>query len=508
MAASSDPATIPEPELNRLLREVDWRFLLRNPEPPRLAPLGSEPTAALKLIAGEAAAAGEATLAVLGFPRRRQLAAARAALGPGGEVVCLWRRPRLGGQRRARARLRRAGFGEVRTHWAGPGRRSAVQFWLPLDSAAAKAHLLASRPPRGAAQRLLRPLWRLADRLGLLAPACAIGSLAGGAEADEIDALLPRQAPALLLTGGHRSINKVVALPFPPGNAGTPSLAVKFARVEAADQALDREEEALRAIERDHPGVRGVPAILARGRRSGRRALAESAVHGNPLLATLTPSSFGEISQLVASWLPGLVGASPRPPAEWRSRLVEEPLATFEANFGAVLSPGAGEQLRASLNGLEALPPACEHRDCSPWNVVLGSDGAPGLLDWESAEPRGLPGLDLAYFLANCVFVLDGALDSGRTRESYQRLLAGDSPHSATTAAREAEYGERTGLGADALQRLRLLAWLIHSRSDHRHLTMAAAGPPSPEALRGAPYLGLVEVELETARSRPASPSR
>ena len=152
---------------------------------------------------------------------------------------------------------------------------------------------------------------------------------------------------------------------------------------------------------------------------------------------------------------------------------------------------------RHRLDDLGDLPEACEHRDCSPWNVVLTADGDPGLLDWESAEPHGLPGLDLAYFLANCAFVLDGALESGGTRESYARLLDPATPYGAVAAACAAEYCERLGIDADAYARLRLLCWIVHCRSDYRHLTMAAAGTPSPEALRGSAFLGLVEAELD-----------
>jgi Ser/Thr protein kinase RdoA (MazF antagonist) len=272
---------------------------------------------------------------------------------------------------------------------------------------------------------------------------------------------------------------------------------VKFARVAAADAALDREAEALRALADEHPGVEGVPRLLAAERRVGRRALAESAVHGQPLIEALTPDNYGALSGAVATWLAGLVGSEgPRPREGWWERLVGGPLAAFERDFGTVTPAATLAALRARLQGLDALPSACEHRDCSPWNVVLDATGAPGLHDWESAEPHGLPGLDLAYFLANAAFVLDGALDGGRTRESYRHLLDPATPYGGEAAARIAEYCERTGLDPATFPDLRLLAWVVHARSDYVHREMAAAGTPSPEALRDAPYLGLIETDL------------
>jgi aminoglycoside phosphotransferase (APT) family kinase protein len=128
---------------------------------------------------------------------------------------------------------------------------------------------------------------------------------------------------------------------------------------------------------------------------------------------------------------------------------------------------------------------------------VLRADGTLGLLDWESAEPHGLPGLDLAYLLANAAFVLDGALDSGRTAESYARLLDPAGPRGAEATRCSLRYCRAAGIEAEQLARLRLLAWVRHSHSDFRHLAMAAAGAPSPEALRESVYLGLIGVELE-----------
>jgi hypothetical protein len=523
VAAAPEPASLPEPELNELLRRVDWRFLLSQPEAPRVA----RPAAgrsrpglaqagggrAIGLVAsGPAAGAGEADLALTGFPSRAGLAAAVESLRPEGEIVCAWRVPRIAGARRARRRLRDAGFADVTVHWPGPLPWRAPQFWLPLGSPAATAYLLRERPPRTRVRALLRPLWHLAAGAGLLAPLYAVARLPGAADRNagggrddsggELSGPLPAGAEQLLLTGGGRSINKVVALPF-ADDAPAPGAVVKFARVAAADAALDREAVALRALAEEHPGVAGVPRLLAQERRVGRRALAESAVPGEPLIAALRPATFGELAAKVSAWLTGLVeDGEPRPPSQWWQRLVGEPLAAFERDFSGAVEAGTVERLRTRLRGLDSLPlrRACEHRDCSPWNVVLGAAGAPGLLDWESAEPHGLPGLDLAYFLANSAFVLDGAIETGRTRESYRRLLDPTTPYGREAAARVVDYCARVGLDPDAFATLRLLAWVVHARSDYLHREMAAAGPPSPDALRTAPYLGLVETELTLPR--------
>jgi hypothetical protein len=502
VAGATAPEQLPEQQLNELLRRADWRFLLRGAETPWIADMTSgRDSQAIALIATEGEPPpGEADVAATGFPNRLALRAALEAVHPGGEVVCLWRLPRPFGGRRAAARLRKAGLLDVRVFWPGPVPQRPPQFWLSLDSPAASAHLLAQRPARSALQRALRPLWRLGAHAGLLTPLCAIGRVPGnegGRASDELEAAFPASGGQLLLTGGRRSINKAVGLPF-ANEAGAPATVVKFARVAAADEALAREAATLRLVERDRPGATRVPRLLAEGKRAGRHAVAESAVHGEPLIAALTPDNFERLATSVGGWLVDLAsGAESRAREEWWARLVGARLERFECDFGEVIAADSLERLREQLAAIGELPEACEHRDCSPWNVVLDEGGRPGLHDWESAEPHGLPGLDLAYFLANCAFVLDDALESGQTRDSYQRLLDPATPYGAVAAACAGRYCERIGIAAADYGRLRLLCWVVHSRSDHQHLTMAAAGPPSREALRSSSFLGLLETELE-----------
>ena len=251
----------------------------------------------------------------------------------------------------------------------------------------------------------------------------------------------------LLLTGGHRSINKVVGLAFEEGG-GRPTQAVKLARVPEAEPGLEREAEVLGRLGEERPELDGVPRLLGRVRRCGRMGVAESPIEGESMLAALTPATFPELARRVTRLLIDLAGEErPSPESAWRQRLVEEPLGRFEQDFGPALEPGVAARARAPPRGLGDLPNVCEHRDCSPWNIVLTDGGRPALLDWESAEPRGLPGPDLVYFLANSAFVLDGALEAGKTRESYAALLDPATPSRRGGAECVDAYAEALGLG-------------------------------------------------------------
>jgi len=62
------------------------------------------------------------------------------------------------------------------------------------------------------------------------------------------------------------------------------------------------------------------------------------------------------------------------------------------------------------------------------------------------------------------------------------------------------EYCARLGLDAETLTRLRSLCWMVHSRSDLRHLEMDESTAPDPARLRGSLYLGLLEEDLSRCR--------
>lgn len=408
------------------------------------------------------------------------------------ELVESWRVPWPGRARRARRRAEAAGYDDVRVYWPGPLPWRLPQFWLPLESDEATDYLLAERGADSLAEKALHNLWRLVRRAGLLAPLHVVARRRGANLEGDVE--LPPSAPLLLLTGGRRSINKAVGLAFSAGEP-KPSAAVKFARVPEAEPGLEREARILRRLGEERPDLAGVPHLRSKGHRAGRLAVVADVVEGRSLLGLLRPESFEEQAMQVTRLLIDLARTEV-PGAEWRRRLVEEPLSEFESQFGAVIGEPALASVRDRLAGLGELPPAPEHRDCSPWNIVITPAGEPVLLDWESAEPDGLPALDLIYFLANCAFVLDRAFESGGTRESYARLLDPAGEHGRVEQRALGEYAAALGIAPEDLRRLRLLCWIVHSRSDYRHAQLEAGGTPRLEDLRRGMFLGLVEEEL------------
>jgi len=271
----AEPRT--EERLNELLRRVDWRFLLRQQETPRVLDLsGGGLTEALELVTEPVRGPeDEVDLVLLGFPGREELKTARARLREGGELACLWQGRRPRGMQRARALLTQAGFEDVHFYWPGPEHSPQPEFWLPLEAPAAVEQVFSQRPAHSRRQGASQLAWRLAARFGAVTPLCATARLPGPpadpvAEGDEVGRALPAPEPWLLLTGGSKSENKVVGLPFPLGEGS--GLAAKFARVEVAATALDREAEILRQLKDERRSLAGAPWVRASGERAGQRA--------------------------------------------------------------------------------------------------------------------------------------------------------------------------------------------------------------------------------------------
>ena len=123
---------------------------------------------------------------------------------------------------------------------------------------------------------------------------------------------------------------------------------------------------------------------------------------------------------------------------------------------------------RSALAMLPAVPPACEQRDFSPWNVLVTAGGELAVLDWESGEPHGVPALDLIYFLTYLAACRQGP----PTRD---RLLAADrTVRDASTpigrASQEAldQYLRATGTASSSVDALRLVCWLVHAEAEYR----------------------------------------
>lgn len=515
---------VPEYALNALARRLDWRVLLPDPALDAVAHDGDAHLAeALATVGGAepvalaAAAPGSRGVVVLSEPDAATLAAAGRAVAPGGAVYVEWRRaPRgPGGLERA---LAAAGLGLAGAYWPTPwpDRAQAPRVWVPVAAAEPMSWYRGTRAPAGRAARLAwaaeTRTWQAARRGGALASLAVVAVPAGAAVPEPWMATLARRAAAhapagtpevLLLTGGRASRNKRVGLVFAPG-AARPALAVKTARTAAGEVGLRHEADVLDLLARTPgPGVHPAPRLVFRHDAPGGVAVGTGVAEGTPVLDLLTPDSHGRITQQVTDVLLALARRSVPAAPDHQARLIDGVQQAFRTMFAGAVSSGEVAEAERRLATLPSLPPVVEHRDCSPWNVLRTPDGDLVLLDWESAEPAGLPMLDLHYFQTFAALALEGRI-AAADEATYRRTWNPASGVGRRVAACERRYLTGLGLPAACAHPLRLLTWMVHARSEHaRLLAERGGGTVSTAVLAGATFVRLWRAELRRGWSGP-----
>jgi hypothetical protein len=546
MKTRTDDGGLREDARNKLLRRADWRFLLPNPQPAKSICFADGLLGrAVEAISGSVvdsrtdSSPNDCDLAVVLNASLRTLQEAWTSLRPGASCYAEWYLPLPGGANGIRRRLEQAGFRDVTCYWCWPWPvLSPPRYWLPLGAPGALRHFAASTSfPQNAIRRFTRAVLRtvglLCVRIGFALPICAVARKPasdrhGHTQSDAVRAsprstnpadvaratpellrtirtewknwglgATPDALSALVLTGGSRAVSKVVALVFAEP-APRPKLAVKMARVPEAVPGLLREATTLRFIQSLRPGaVPGAPQILFCYQQAGFIAVGETALAGRPLAAAVRRSTFRDLAHKGTGWLSGLAGRPAVCPREaWWERLVEPVVARFDELFGPVIDGGMLRDARDIMATLGPLPLVCEQRDFAPWNTLITLEGELAVLDWESAEPQGLPAMDLIYFLTYLTFSLDRAHRLGGWRHSYRATL---DPSTFVGAARReclARYADQIGLSDAAIGPLRLLIWMLHARSEYDRFAADIAGRPGREILRRSLFVSLWEEEL------------
>lgn len=448
--AGDECGTPPTLETLEMIRRLDWRFLLPDPELGRTGYVGpadgelakalrtfSDPFVPLDSDPSSDPSTGEAAdcdLAVVASRRMQDLQRAIQRLRPGGYLY--WEvdrqpfpfRKAVGrasstGQRAGRflqdpqRTLERLGIEEIRVGCPFPRIQRPKTILSPAPAAVRHAAGMRNGGTFGLGSVLV-----LASRLGLLPrllPTLAVvgrrpkggathreGIAATGALGRQHPDPPEAEAPWILLT--PRVAFFVVALLLDPMTGG-PRTVVKAMGLPGdlrAARSLERETRGLQLAEAaalPHPD--SIPAVLGRSNRGATHQVAMSAVPGRALTRREIRRRPEYWTGKATAWLTNLHQVTRRgissDPAQ-RAGLITAPLDRLEAHLGpegTALAHRAGV-LMDRLKELP-VPTVLEHGDYCPSNLLATPDGRLSVVDWEFAEPHGLPGTDLFFLLAS-----------------------------------------------------------------------------------------------------------
>lgn len=467
-----------------LARRLDWRFLLPNPKLKRVAYVGEgrgDLLPALREFSDslrtDACAVENADLLVAQTRNLAELKRQAERLPPGG--LLYWE---AGGRHmslsRVRAELRALGFGEVRAYWHHPDFESCRQV-VPLhDPEAMELFVTRSAPALlSPAQRLLR-LPALLNLVARLAPAVSVVAVKQGGRSLEsfLPAVLrrnwarwalnglaaPRKLSFVLCTPRFRTSRNVIFLIRTSAKAA-PALVAKVARLAPAGDLLVREAGNLRRVQAAVPQrLNSIPRLMACETLAGHSVLLQTAVAGRVLAPHVLRRASPACLDGVVDWLIQVHRSTAQTVDKkdrWFHRVVRRPLEQFAQSFSAAAEERSlvNETLRRAQSlFFYSFPSVFEHGDLSSPNLLLADDGQIGVVDWELAEPCGLPAADLFFFLNYVAFARSKASNHAEHVAAFQEAFFGRNAWSLPYVSR---YRQALNLPPETLRDLFLLCW-------------------------------------------------
>lgn len=272
----------------------------------------------------------------------------------------------------------------------------------------------------------------------------------------------PAGLSSVMLTPGFRASSHLIFFVLKAGY-DQPILVIKLPRLAGDHGRLDKEVENLRKLHgMQEGGFDSIPRVVAYEDCSGHKLLVETMVKGEVMRRSLVKRKTDNCIFTVLEWLDKISKASvvsSEQVPNWFEELVESRLRILEN--GWPLSDrervflDRTRELVAPLRD-ERLPLVFEHGDFSAPNILIEEKSGLGVVDWELAEPLGIPAADLFFFLSYVAFSRSGAEEPGDYLKAFQEAFF---LPKGWTKPYVLHYGELLKISPDLLKPLFVLSW-------------------------------------------------
>lgn len=272
----------------------------------------------------------------------------------------------------------------------------------------------------------------------------------------------PAGLSSVMLTPGFKASSHLIIFVL-KGGYEQPILVIKLPRVAGDHGRLDREVENLKKLHgMQEGGFDSIPRVVAYEDCGGHKLLVETMVEGEVMRRSLVKRKTDTCIFIALEWLDeiskaSLVGSEKVP--NWFDELTESRLHILENNL-----PLTEQEKKLLDRTRELVAPLCEeriplvfeHGDFSAPNILIQEKSGLGVVDWELAEPLGIPTADLFFFLSYVAFSRNGAKKPAEYLTAFHEAFF---LPKGWTKPYVLHYGELLNILPDLLKPLFVLSW-------------------------------------------------
>jgi SAM-dependent methyltransferase len=274
-----------------------------------------------------------------------------------------------------------------------------------------------------------------------------------------------------------------------------PVYVAKITRDAKHNPRLENEWRALNLLRSQGIGDDGaIPEPLFLDSHGTLAVLGETAIDGVPFLGRTEASIGCPHARAAIDWLLELgIRTAHRAPDE--ALRATEVLGLLVDRFEEVYRVDPEHiafltaQARRLVDNAPALPLVFQHGDPGPWNLVVRADGRPAFLDWEAAEPRGMPLWDLFHFFRSFGLVVSRAAGERDPLRSFSGQILADSEVGRLLAETTSRFCAKSELPPNLVEPLFYLSWM------HRALKEGARLPA--DRLDHGRYVNVLRLAIE-----------
>jgi hypothetical protein len=277
--------------------------------------------------------------------------------------------------------------------------------------------------------------------------------------------------------------------------SGTPEYIAKMTRDPAYNPRLENEHRSLLLLEEMGFGDKEtLPRAVFFGYHSGLAIVGETVVDGNSFRSRTKTTADCPYALNAIHWLAELSAFT----ADFTTGTPQVIATVLRRIFFRFINIYQLDQKQRDFlesqiirlgESSEGIPVVFQHGDPGTWNVRISEHGKAVFLDWEAAEPKGMPLWDLFYFLRSYCTWSANVRGVRNSLEGFVQQFMSESSLSSLVVNSVKEYCERINLPKNLVEPLFYTCWM--------HRALKEATRLSKDRLDRGHYVNLLRMSID-----------